>query len=175
MQFQKLNNSFIVYVEKGEKVMETLTNFCIENNIHSGRGAPPGRSLRGRPGRCSSKRTFNLSLHRLLRPLLLLDAVEHAHARDAAARAAAAIAGNAAAARKRRKPARAAAFLPRMRRAAQQRAADCTTRAAAAGASIPRCATKGDGLYCEEIGAPAGGSTNASFDLSASEAQRTIA
>ncbi len=24
MQFQKLNNSFIVYVEKGEKVMETL-------------------------------------------------------------------------------------------------------------------------------------------------------
>ena len=42
MQFQKLNNSFIVYVEKGEKVMETLTNFCIENNIHSGQLAGIG-------------------------------------------------------------------------------------------------------------------------------------
>ena len=42
MQFQKLNNSFIVYVEKGEKVIETLTNFCIENDIQSGQLAGIG-------------------------------------------------------------------------------------------------------------------------------------
>ncbi len=35
MQFQKLENSYIVFVEKGEKVIETLTNFCIHNNIKS--------------------------------------------------------------------------------------------------------------------------------------------
>ena len=36
MQFQKIDNSYIVYVEKGEKVMETLTQFCIDRNITSG-------------------------------------------------------------------------------------------------------------------------------------------
>lgn len=36
MQFQKIDNSYIVYVEKGEKVMETLTKFCVEYNINSG-------------------------------------------------------------------------------------------------------------------------------------------
>ena len=35
MQFQKLKNSYIVHVEKGEKVVESLTNFCKQNNIHS--------------------------------------------------------------------------------------------------------------------------------------------
>jgi predicted DNA-binding protein with PD1-like motif len=35
MQFQKVNNSYIVHVEKGEKVMESLTIFCKENNINS--------------------------------------------------------------------------------------------------------------------------------------------
>ena len=30
MQFQKVNNSYIVHVEKGEKVMESLTIFCKE-------------------------------------------------------------------------------------------------------------------------------------------------
>lgn len=36
MQFQKIDNSYIVYVEKGEKVMETLTQFCVDRNINSG-------------------------------------------------------------------------------------------------------------------------------------------
>jgi predicted DNA-binding protein with PD1-like motif len=35
MQFQKINHSYIVHVEKGEKVMQTLTNFCIEKGIYS--------------------------------------------------------------------------------------------------------------------------------------------
>ena len=35
MQFQKVKNSYIVHVEKGEKVVESLTNFCKQNNIHS--------------------------------------------------------------------------------------------------------------------------------------------
>ncbi len=35
MQFQKLKNSYIVHVEKGEKVVESLTNFCKQNNIYS--------------------------------------------------------------------------------------------------------------------------------------------
>ena len=35
MQFQKVKNSHIVHVEKGEKVVESLTNFCKQNNIHS--------------------------------------------------------------------------------------------------------------------------------------------
>ena len=35
MQFQKINHSYIVHVEKGEKVMQTLTNFCNEKGIHS--------------------------------------------------------------------------------------------------------------------------------------------
>ena len=35
MQFQKVKNSYIVHVEKGEKVVKTLTNFCKQNNIHS--------------------------------------------------------------------------------------------------------------------------------------------
>jgi len=36
MEFQQIDNSYIVYVEKGEKVMDTLTNFCINHNIYSG-------------------------------------------------------------------------------------------------------------------------------------------
>jgi len=36
MQFQKIDNSYIVHVEKGEKVMDTLTQFCIDRNITSG-------------------------------------------------------------------------------------------------------------------------------------------
>ena len=36
MQFQKIDNSYIVHVEKGEKVMHTLTQFCIDRNITSG-------------------------------------------------------------------------------------------------------------------------------------------
>jgi uncharacterized protein len=36
MQFQKIDNSYIVHVEKGEKVMEKLTQFCINQNITSG-------------------------------------------------------------------------------------------------------------------------------------------
>ena len=36
MQFQKIDNSYIVHVEKGEKVMDTLTQFCIDSNITSG-------------------------------------------------------------------------------------------------------------------------------------------
>jgi len=35
MQFQKVKNSYIVHVEKGEEVVESLTNFCKQNNIHS--------------------------------------------------------------------------------------------------------------------------------------------
>lgn len=35
MQFQKVKNSYIVHVEKGEKVVESLTNFCKQNNIYS--------------------------------------------------------------------------------------------------------------------------------------------
>ena len=35
MQFQKVKNSYIVHVEKGEKIVESLTNFCKQNNIHS--------------------------------------------------------------------------------------------------------------------------------------------
>jgi predicted DNA-binding protein with PD1-like motif len=35
MQFQKVKNSYIVHVEKSEKVVESLTNFCKQNNIHS--------------------------------------------------------------------------------------------------------------------------------------------
>ena len=36
MEFQQIDNSYMVYVEKEEKVMDTLTNFCIDHNIHSG-------------------------------------------------------------------------------------------------------------------------------------------
>ena len=36
MQFQKIDNSYIVHVEKGEKVMDTLTQFCIDRDITSG-------------------------------------------------------------------------------------------------------------------------------------------
>ena len=36
MKFQQIDNSYMVYVEKEEKVMDTLTNFCINHNIHSG-------------------------------------------------------------------------------------------------------------------------------------------
>jgi|TARA_B110000438_G_scaffold181452_1_gene173367 uncharacterized protein len=36
MQFQKIDNSYIIYVEKGEKIIETLTQFCIDHNINSG-------------------------------------------------------------------------------------------------------------------------------------------
>ena len=35
MEFQQIDNSYMVYVEKEEKVMDTLTNFCIDHNIHS--------------------------------------------------------------------------------------------------------------------------------------------
>ena len=35
MQFQKVKNSYIVHVEKGEKVIESLTLFCKQNNIYS--------------------------------------------------------------------------------------------------------------------------------------------
>jgi predicted DNA-binding protein with PD1-like motif len=35
MQFQKVKNSYIVHVEKDEKVVESLTNFCKQNNIYS--------------------------------------------------------------------------------------------------------------------------------------------
>ena len=33
MEFQQIDNSYMVYVEKEEKVMDTLTNFCIDHNI----------------------------------------------------------------------------------------------------------------------------------------------
>ena len=36
MQFQKIDDSYIVYVEKGEKVIDILTAFCIEQKIYSG-------------------------------------------------------------------------------------------------------------------------------------------
>ena len=36
MQFQKIDDSYIVYVEKGEKVIDSLTAFCIEQKIYSG-------------------------------------------------------------------------------------------------------------------------------------------
>ena len=35
MQFQKVNNSYIVHVEKGEKVLESYTTFVSENNTFS--------------------------------------------------------------------------------------------------------------------------------------------
>jgi hypothetical protein len=35
MEFQKVKNSYIVHVEKGEKVIESLTLFCKQNNIYS--------------------------------------------------------------------------------------------------------------------------------------------
>ncbi len=35
MQSQQNNNSYIIYIEKNEKVMEKLTQFCIDNNISS--------------------------------------------------------------------------------------------------------------------------------------------
>jgi|TARA_Y100000389_G_scaffold81855_1_gene78448 uncharacterized protein len=36
MQFQKIDNSYIVHVEKGEKVIDTLTQFCKDRSITSG-------------------------------------------------------------------------------------------------------------------------------------------
>ena len=36
MQFQKIDDSYIVYIEKGEKVIDSLTAFCIEQKIYSG-------------------------------------------------------------------------------------------------------------------------------------------
>ena len=35
MQSQQNNNSYIIYIEKNEKVMEKLTQFCIDNDISS--------------------------------------------------------------------------------------------------------------------------------------------
>jgi len=36
MQFQKIDNSYIVHVEKDEKVIDTLTQFCKDRSITSG-------------------------------------------------------------------------------------------------------------------------------------------
>ena len=37
MQSQKNNNSYIVYIEKNEKVMDTLTRFCKDQTISNGK------------------------------------------------------------------------------------------------------------------------------------------
>ena len=43
MQFTKIENGYMIYVEKGENIMESITQFCIKNKINnaqlSGRGA----------------------------------------------------------------------------------------------------------------------------------------
>ncbi len=36
MQSKKLNNGYILKIEKGEEIAETLTKFCKDNNIKSG-------------------------------------------------------------------------------------------------------------------------------------------
>ncbi len=36
MQFKKSNNTYFVYLEKGESVVEELTNFCKKHNILNG-------------------------------------------------------------------------------------------------------------------------------------------
>ncbi len=36
MQFQKVETGYLLKLLRGEKIVETLTKFCVENNIHSG-------------------------------------------------------------------------------------------------------------------------------------------
>lgn len=36
MKFTKINEKYIIKLEKGEKIIETLTQFCTNNNIESG-------------------------------------------------------------------------------------------------------------------------------------------
>jgi predicted DNA-binding protein with PD1-like motif len=36
MKFKRIQNNYLVRLEKGEKVIESLTNFLVENNIASG-------------------------------------------------------------------------------------------------------------------------------------------
>jgi len=36
MKFKKIGETYAIKLEKGEKIIETLKNFCIENNIFTG-------------------------------------------------------------------------------------------------------------------------------------------
>jgi predicted DNA-binding protein with PD1-like motif len=36
MKYQKINNGYILKLEKGDEIMATLTKFCVDNNINSG-------------------------------------------------------------------------------------------------------------------------------------------
>lgn len=36
MQYKQDGNTYFVYVQQNEKIMETLTQFCKDNNIHNG-------------------------------------------------------------------------------------------------------------------------------------------
>lgn len=35
MQYEKIENGYMIYVEKGEKIMERITEFCIKNQINN--------------------------------------------------------------------------------------------------------------------------------------------
>ena len=35
MQFTKIENGYMIYVEKGENIMESITQFCIKNKINN--------------------------------------------------------------------------------------------------------------------------------------------
>ncbi len=36
MQYKQDGNTYIIYVQQNEKIMDTLTQFCKDNNIHNG-------------------------------------------------------------------------------------------------------------------------------------------
>ena len=35
MQYTKIENGYMIYVEKDEKIMESITQFCIKNDINN--------------------------------------------------------------------------------------------------------------------------------------------
>ena len=37
MQYQKIKNDYFIYIEKNEMVMDTITKFCISENIKNAR------------------------------------------------------------------------------------------------------------------------------------------
>ena len=37
MQYEKDKQDYFIYIEKNEKVMHSLTKFCLDNNIQNGK------------------------------------------------------------------------------------------------------------------------------------------